>query len=206
MSEYNYGYETQERRQKVLDATTELIETLHKEYGWFNDEELKNTPLRIAKFYEEWYDNKNGFTFTTFPIKEEVMTIMTNINFYSMCAHHLLPFFGTVNIAYLPKPNGKICGASKLVRAVTKIFSKPGTQEPMTVELTDYLYARLENPDFLMVQVSGTHTCMMIRGVKQKTSLITSGLRFNHDMKPQLNHLKSEAFDAWRMNNNSNPY
>jgi GTP cyclohydrolase I len=198
------GQTIQQRRERVLDATTELIQTLHDAYGWFNNEELANTPLRIAKFYEEWFDNRNGFNFTTFPIDEEVMTIMTDIDFYSLCAHHMLPFFGSVNIAYLPRPKGKICGASKLVRATTKVFSKPGTQEPMTVELTDYLYAELEKPLFLMVQVTGKHTCMMIRGVKQKTNMVTSGLRFDEEMKPQLNHLKTEAFEAWRAGEGKN--
>lgn len=197
-----------EQRARVRSVVNNLIQTLHKEYGWFNDEELQNTPLRITKFYEEWHNNRNNFQFTTFPIQEEVMVVMTDINFYSMCAHHMLPFFGTVSIAYLPKRNGKVCGASKLVRQVTKVFSKPGTQEPMTTELADGLYRELSTfddddsvnsePDFLMVRVKGTHTCMMIRGVKQSTTMITSSLKFDKRMESKLDHLKSEAFEAWK--------
>ena len=118
---------------------------------------------------------------------------MKNVSFYSMCSHHLLPFFGTVNIAYLPKPSGYIAGVSKLVRAVNKIASKPQLQENMTSEIVELLYENL-NPLFVMVTAKGQHMCMMMRGVRQEgATMVTSSVKYNDIVKKELESLKSEA-------------
>jgi len=170
-----------------------LVYNLHDEYGWFNDEELKNTPKRIENFYREWYGTRN-FTFTKFKVSgHESMVIMKNISFYSMCSHHLLPFFGTINVAYLPKPSGYIAGVSKLVRAVNKIASKPQLQESMTSEIVDLLYDNL-NPLFVMVTAKGQHMCMMMRGVKQESAtMVTSSVKYSGIVRTELESLKNEA-------------
>jgi GTP cyclohydrolase I len=121
------------------------------------------------------------------------MVIMKNISFYSMCSHHLLPFFGTINVAYLPKPSGYIAGVSKLVRAVNKIASKPQLQESMTSEIVDLLYDNL-NPLFVMITAKGQHMCMMMRGVKQESAtMVTSSVKYSGIVRTELESLKNEA-------------
>ncbi|MCL4453235.1 GTP cyclohydrolase I [Ferroplasma sp.] len=184
----------EQKNEKVLrDSIKQLVYNLHEEYGWFNEEELKNTPGRIENFYREWYGTRN-FTFTKFRVSgQESMVIMKNISFYSMCSHHLLPFFGTINIAYLPRPGGYIAGVSKLVRAVNKIASKPQLQENMTSEIVELLYENL-NPLFVMVTAKGQHMCMMMRGVKQESAtMVTSSVKYSDIVKKELESLKSEA-------------
>jgi GTP cyclohydrolase I len=177
----------------IRQSINELIQNLHDEYGWFNEEELKNTPGRIERFYKEWYGSGN-FNFTKFKIEgHESMVIMKNISFYSMCSHHLLPFFGIINIAYLPRPSGYIAGVSKLVRAVNKIASKPQLQENMTSEIVDLLYGNL-NPLFVMVTAKGQHMCMMMRGVRQENAtMVTSAVKYSDIVKNELESLKNEA-------------
>ncbi len=184
----------EQKNEKILrDSIEQLVYNLHNEYGWFNEEELKNTPGRIENFYREWYGTRN-FAFTKFKVSgHESMVIMKNVSFYSMCSHHLLPFFGTVNIAYLPKPSGYIAGVSKLVRAVNKIASKPQLQENMTSEIVELLYENL-NPLFVMVTAKGQHMCMMMRGVRQEgATMVTSSVKYNDIVKKELESLKSEA-------------
>jgi GTP cyclohydrolase I len=179
---------------KILrESIKQLVYNLHEEYGWFNKEEVENTPRRIENFYREWYGTKN-FTFTKFKVSgQESMVIMKNVSFYSMCSHHLLPFFGTINIAYLPRPSGYIAGVSKLVRAVDKIASKPQLQENMTSEIVELLYANL-NPLFVMVTAKGQHMCMMMRGVRQEgATMVTSSVKYSDIVNKELESLKNEA-------------
>ncbi|AGO61730.1 GTP cyclohydrolase I [Ferroplasma acidarmanus] len=180
-------------RDILKESIKALVYNLHEEYGWFNDEELKNTPRRIENFYREWYGARN-FTFTKFKITgHESMVIVKNISFYSMCSHHLLPFFGNINIAYLPRPAGYIAGVSKLVRSVNKIASKPQLQENMTSEIVNLLYDNL-NPLFVMVTAKGQHMCMMMRGVKQESAtMVTSSVKYSDVVKTELESLKNEA-------------
>jgi len=180
----------------LKESIKNLIYNLHEKYGWFNDEELNNTPGRIENFYKEWYENKD-FKFTKFKINgKESMVILKDISFYSMCSHHLLPFFGTVNIAYLPKPSGCIAGVSKLVRSVNKIASKPQLQENMTSEIVELLYKNLD-PLFVMVTTKGQHMCMMMRGVKQENAtMVTSAIKYNEKVKNELESLKNEALKS----------
>ncbi|ARD84630.1 GTP cyclohydrolase I [Ferroplasma acidiphilum] len=180
-------------RDILKESIKALVYNLHEEYGWFNDEELKNTPRRIENFYREWYGARN-FTFTKFKITgHESMVIVKNISFYSMCSHHLLPFFGNINIAYLPRPGGYIAGVSKLVRSVNKIASKPQLQENMTSEIVNLLYDNL-NPLFVMVTANGQHMCMMMRGVKQESAtMVTSSVKYSDVVKTELESLKNEA-------------
>ena len=130
----------------------------------FNEEELKNNPKRYKRFLDEW--NKNDFKFTTFPKPKglDQMIIVKDISFYSMCSHHLAPFFGKVSIGYIP--NQKICGLSKLARVVDKFARKPQLQEKLTQEITDFLQENLE-PVGLMVVIEAEHLCMSMRGIKK---------------------------------------
>jgi len=168
-----------------------LIENLSKTFGWFNEEELKRTPERILEYYKEWA-NSNHFKFTTFPVEDrDQMIIFNHISFFSLCSHHLLPFFGEVNISYLP--DKLVGGVSKFPRLVKKYASKPGTQEFLTKEIADNLNEIL-SPRFLFVRVEARHLCQEMRGIRTIGEVMkTSSLRYIEELEHNLVHLKEEA-------------
>ena len=141
----------------------------------FTEEEKANTPKRVKRFHDEWR-NCHEFEFTTFenPGYDQLI-ILRDIDFASLCAHHLLPFTGRAHVGYLPK--SKICGISKLARAVDSAAARPQNQERMTAQIADLIEKRLD-PRGCMVVVEGRHECMRIRGVKKPASvMVTSALR-----------------------------
>lgn len=148
----------------------------------FNDEELKNTPDRYGRFIEEWKNKCKDFKFTVFdnPIHKNKRMYsgivgMFDVSFNSLCAHHLLPFSGKAYMAYIP--GKKICGASKLIRALEKYASKPQTQEKLTLEVIEFLNEKLK-PKGVAVVLVAKHDCMCIRGIKNATSqMVTSEMR-----------------------------
>jgi len=142
---------------------------------FFNEEELKNTPRRIKKFIEEeWKDR--GFNFTVFPNPNyDEMIILKDIEFESLCSHHLMPFFGKVHIAYIP--GEKICGLSKLARVVDKFAHRPQIQEKLTQEIVEFLSEKLK-PKGVMVVIEAQHTCITCRGACKKNAvMVTSAVR-----------------------------
>ena len=179
----------------IQENIASLNKILHEELGWFNDEELKETPRRITNFYKEW-SNNNDFNFTTFSTKgENGMVVLKNIDFYSMCSHHMLPFFGKIHIAYLQRNDGNLAGISKLPRTALKFASKPQQQETLSKEIVDYLFETLK-PWFVMVIIEANHLCMAMRGVKQRTSeTITSEIRWDKEKfsLDQMEKIKEEA-------------
>ena len=169
----------------VEHSIEKLMFWLHTNYGWFSTEDLENTPARVARCYAEWQDNQ-AFEFTTFDAdpdddktayiaKLDDLIILRGIRFYSLCSHHLLPYYGTIDIAYLPY--GRICGISKLARAAQAVASKPSVQEKITQELADMIMSKL-GARFVMVIVRAAHLCMLMRGIKQAGSeMVTSAIR-----------------------------
>ena len=149
----------------------------------FNEEELNNTPDRFKRFIKEWREKRNDFKFTMFDNPGyKGMVVMKDIAMSSLCAHHLLPFTGMAHIGFLP--GKKLCGASKLIRALEKFSSKPQTQEKLTLELIEFLDKKLE-PKGVGVVIEAAHDCMRIRGVKNPSSvMITSELRGVFDKNP----------------------
>jgi GTP cyclohydrolase I len=142
---------------------------------WFSEEELENTPKRIERFLDEWERN-NKFNFTVFKNPGyDQMVILKNIEFSSICSHHLLPFHGSAHVGYVP--DTKLCGISKLARVVDKFANKPQIQERLTDEIANYLMKRLD-PKGVMVVLEASHDCMRIRGVKKQHSvMVTSAIR-----------------------------
>lgn len=186
---------------KIESKLNELIRLLHSELGWFNEEELENTPRRIKDFYREWYENSKYDKFTLFDnggnrgsiYKYDQFIVLKNIMLHSMCSHHMLPFIGMAHIAYLP--GEKILGVSKLSRVVKKLASKPQIQEQLTQEIADYLYDVLR-PRFLIVVIEAKHTCMIIRGVKEHDSeMVTSAIRWDKEKVKDIGTLKDEALE-----------
>jgi len=139
-------------------------------------EGLLKTPARAAKawkFLTTGYDlnPSDVINDAVFSEKYDEMVIVKDIEFYSLCEHHLLPFYGRAHIAYIP--NGKIVGLSKIPRIVEIFSRRLQVQERMTQQIADTLYGALE-PDGVAVVVEARHLCMMMRGVEKQNSLATT--------------------------------
>ena len=105
--------------------------------------------------------------------------VMRHVLFHSVCEHHLLPFFGSVNLAYVP--NGKVAGLSKLARAVEVAAKRPQVQERLTMQVADAIYSALE-PHVVAVEIDAEHLCMAMRGIKKPgTKVITTAVRGSFD-------------------------
>jgi GTP cyclohydrolase I len=142
-------------------------------------EGLVETPERVARMYAELFaglhKNPRELLQKKFTQKYDEMVLEKDIQFASMCEHHLLPFLGKAHIAYLP--NGRIVGLSKLARVVEVLSRRPQVQERMTEELADLLMDELD-PRGVGVVLEATHTCMTIRGIRKPSSVcITSAMR-----------------------------
>ncbi len=139
-------------------------------------EGLLNTPKRVSKAYEfltSGYNKNidevlNGAIFNE---KYDEMVLVKDIDFYSMCEHHLLPFFGKVHVAYIP--NGKIIGLSKIPRIVEIFARRFQVQERMTQQIADTINKYIE-PKGVAVVTEANHMCMMMRGVEKQNSSATA--------------------------------
>jgi GTP cyclohydrolase I len=158
----------------------DLIRQLLKELGEDPDREgLQRTPLRVAKamkFLTSGYDADidqvlNNALFT---VDYSEMVIVRDIDFYSLCEHHLLPFFGKCHIAYLP--HKRVIGLSKIPRLVDVFARRLQIQERMTNQIAETIKAKID-PLGVAVVVEGTHLCMSMRGVeKQNSYAVTSAM------------------------------
>lgn len=127
-------------------------------------EGLRDTPKRYIKFLKEFLEPKE-FNFTSFDAEgTDEMIIQTNIPFYSLCEHHVAPFFGSANVAYIP--NGKIVGLSKLARTVDLFANRFQNQERITTQIANKINDEL-NPKGVAVTLKAQHLCMCMRGVKK---------------------------------------
>jgi GTP cyclohydrolase I len=144
-------------------------------------EGLVDTPKRLAKMYEEIFSGLHEDPEKQLEIyfqdeKYEELVLVKDIPFYSMCEHHLVPFFGKAHVAYLPK-HGKLTGLSKLARVVETVAKRPQLQERITATVADTLMNKLE-PYGVIVVIEAEHMCMTMRGVKKPGSkTITSAVR-----------------------------
>ena len=144
-------------------------------------EGLKKTPARVARMYEEVFagltQDPHVHFETLFDEHHQEMMLVKDIPFYSMCEHHLVPFFGHAHIAYIPAADGKICGLSKLARLVEVYAKRPQVQERLTSQVADTLVKEL-NPTGVIVVLEAEHLCMSMRGVKKPgSSTTTSAVR-----------------------------
>ena len=158
-------------------------------------EGLKGTPLRAAKamqFLCRGYEQSleeivNGALFES---SSDEMVIVKNIELYSLCEHHMLPFFGKVHVAYIP--NGRIVGLSKMPRVVEVFARRLQVQERMTEQIAQALMDVLQ-PQGVGVVIEAAHLCMMMRGVeKQNSKTITSAMKgvFLNDLKTREEFLR----------------
>jgi GTP cyclohydrolase I len=167
----------------------QLIEKLLKNIGEDPQREgLLRTPHRVAKAYEfltKGYreDISKVLNDAIFNEKYSEMVIVKDIDFFSMCEHHMLPFFGRAHVAYIP--NGKIVGLSKIPRIVEVFSRRLQVQERLTQQIAETIYEAL-NPEGVGVVVEARHMCMMMRGVEKQNSLATTSAMlgvFREDVK-----------------------
>ena len=160
-----------------IDKVAQNVNIILEEIGEDTDRQgLLKTPKRVAKaykFFTQGYTENidkilNGAIFKE---KYDEMVIVKDIDFYSLCEHHLLPFFGKVHVAYIP--DGKIVGLSKLPRIVDVFAKRLQIQERMTQEIADTIDKYL-NPRGVAVVAEGYHMCMMMRGVQKQNSYSTT--------------------------------
>ena len=168
--------------EKVVEGAKLIIEGIGED---LNREGLLETPERIARMYKEVFSgleqDADEILSKTFTIERDDLVIEKDINFYSMCEHHFLPFYGKVHIAYIP--NGKVAGLSKLARTVELFSQKPQLQERLTDEIANALEKHLDAKG-VMVVIEGEHLCMNMRGVKKPgTKTVTNTFRgeFNYN-------------------------
>lgn len=135
-------------------------------------EGLEKTPYRYVKFLEEFM-RPEPFEFTTFEGEDyDQMVTLKDIDFYSLCEHHLAPFFGKAHVAYIP--NKRIVGISKLPRTVDMFARRFQNQERITTQIANYINEKL-SPKGVMVVIEAEHLCMAMRGIKKAgTTTVTS--------------------------------
>ncbi|MEM7410642.1 MAG: GTP cyclohydrolase I FolE [Myxococcota bacterium] len=163
------------------DPIQPLISTMLKELGEDPGRDgLERTPLRVAKsmrFLTSGYSQNPTEILNNalFDVSYDEMVIVKDIEFYSLCEHHLLPFFGRAHVAYVP--NGRVVGLSKIPRLVEMFARRLQVQERMTTEVATILEDVLA-PKGVAVVTEAIHLCMMMRGVSQQnSSTVTSSMR-----------------------------
>ena len=151
--------------EKIKQAVTLFLEGIGEDT---DREGLQDTPERIANMCEEIFaglgQNASEHLSKTFSSDYKDMVLEKDITFYSICEHHLLPFYGHVHIAYIA--GGKVAGLSKLARTVEVYARRPQIQEQMTSQIAKALMSELK-PKGVMVMVEAEHMCMTMRGIKK---------------------------------------
>jgi GTP cyclohydrolase I len=169
----------------IEPLVTQMLKDLGEEPG---RDGLLRTPARVARamrFFTQGYqqDPLAILNDALFDVSYDEMVIVKDIEFYSLCEHHLLPFFGRVHIAYVP--NGKVVGLSKIPRLVEMFGRRLQVQERLTAQVAETLQ-RVLDPKGVAVVVEAVHLCMMMRGVQQQnSSAVTSAVHgvFERDPK-----------------------
>ena len=137
-------------------------------------EGLRDTPARIAKAYKEIFEGYDSNSELSVQFSEDSEVVVAkDIQFYSMCEHHMLPFFGKIQIAYAP--NGRVFGISKLVRLVEKYSKRLQIQERLTKNIADELHSH--GVKGVAVMAEAEHLCMKMRGVKNDAKVSSSAFR-----------------------------
>ena len=170
-----------------MDSETELREGLEELAAHYKDilrllgeepsrEGLEKTPMRVAKAMQNLtrgytQDPKKVLTDALFKEAYSQMVVVKDIDFFSMCEHHILPFYGKVHVAYIP--NGYITGLSKIARVVDIFSHRLQVQERMTQQIKDCIQETLK-PLGVMVVVEARHMCMQMRGVEKQNSITTT--------------------------------
>ena len=176
---------------KIEQAIVMILEAIGEDPA---REGLVDTPKRVAKMYQEIFsglaEDPSEHLNTVFSETHEELVIVKDIPFYSMCEHHLVPFFGVAHVAYIPA-NGRVAGLSKLARVLETVAKRPQLQERITTTVANTIMDKLD-PLGVAVVIEAEHMCMTMRGVKKPgAKTITSAVRgvFERDIA-----LRAEAF------------
>lgn len=171
---------------EIKSAITSIIKAIGENP---EREGLVGTPQRVADMYAELFMgltmNPKEDLSVGFEEGHREMVILRDIPFYSMCEHHLLPFYGVVHVGYLPNETGRVVGGSKLARVVEIFAKRPQIQERMTTQIADAIIDGIR-PDGVAVVVQGEHLCMIMRGIKKPGSaIVTSALKGIFRSRPE---------------------
>ncbi|MBE3576616.1 MAG: GTP cyclohydrolase I FolE [Limnochordales bacterium] len=172
-------------RKKIEDAVRLILEAIGENPA---REGLRDTPRRVAEMYSEVFaglhhDPRSELE-VSFHEEHDELILVRDIRFYSMCEHHLLPFFGQAHVAYVPA-DGRLTGLSRLIRVVETVARRPQMQERMTAQIADTLMQGLR-PQGVCVVIEAEHLCMSMRGTNKPGALaVTSAMRgiFRTDAK-----------------------
>lgn len=162
---------------KIEQAVRMIIEAIGEDP---EREGLRQTPARVARMYQEifggiWEEPEEHLR-KVFSEEHEEMVLIRDIPLYSMCEHHLLPFYGKAHVAYIPQ-NGYVTGLSKLARVIEGYAKRPQLQERLTGQIADSIMKCL-NPHGVLVVIEAEHMCMTMRGIKKPGSItVTSAVR-----------------------------
>jgi GTP cyclohydrolase I len=164
-------------KQRIENAVREILIAIGEDP---DREGLQETPARVARMYEEIFAGLEGSAEKHLKLfnegRNDEIVIVRDIPLYSMCEHHLLPFFGKAHIAYIPS-DGKVIGLSKLARIVDFYSKRPQLQERLTSQIADFLDDNL-HPKGVAVLIEAEHLCMTMRGIRAAGALTrTSALR-----------------------------
>ncbi|MFP8879283.1 MAG: GTP cyclohydrolase I FolE [Myxococcota bacterium] len=174
---------------------TRLLKELGEEPGRSG---LERTPLRVAqsmRFFTSGYaqDPVQVLNGALFEVSYDEMVLVKDVEFYSLCEHHMLPFFGRVHVAYIP--NGRVLGLSKIPRLIEIFARRLQVQERLTTDIAQTLEELLE-PKGVAVVIDSIHLCMMMRGVQQQNaSATTSSIRGEFERNPKT---RAEFMDLLR--------
>lgn len=193
-----------EKEAKKKEAVQKAVRKILTNIGEDPDRQgLQRTPERVARMYDELtagyhIDPIKLINDAMFDVDYSEMVIVKDIDFYSLCEHHMLPFYGRAHVAYIP--DGKVIGLSKLPRIVEMFARRLQVQERMNEQIADFINEVL-HPHGVAVVVEGVHMCSMMRGVKKaNASMVTSSIRgiFKTDPKTRaefMEHIGRRRFD-----------
>lgn len=138
---------------------------------------LRQTPARVARAFAEQFSglhiDPSTVLQTSFDENHNEMILMRDIDLYSTCEHHLVPFFGKAHVGYIPGPDGRVTGLSKLARLVDGFAKRPQVQERLTTQIADALVRRLQ-PAGAIVVIEAEHLCMAMRGIRKPGAVTTT--------------------------------
>ena len=158
--------------QKISEAVASIISAIGEDP---QREGLRDTPARVAQMYQEFFagmsQDPSEVLATGFEEDQHEIVVLRDVPFFSICEHHLLPFYGGAHIGYIP--NGRVVGVSKLARALDILAHRPQLQERLTSQLVDTIFSAIR-PEGVAAVLSAEHLCLTLRGAKKPGSKIVT--------------------------------